>query len=223
MKSCVLFLHGRYQSRDFPFYRRLCRGRVTVAVDGGYRFFRRANLVPDVLIGDLDSLGGLPRDLDSRTRVIRYRPDKDRTDAHLAIDFCREERAREILIVQPSTGEPDQMLGNFLLPAVVSGPRTGRLPQVSLVGPDYVARLVSNGKWSISNAVGRRLSVLPLSRAIRLTCRGTEYRADRVRLRRGHTMGLRNMISARRASVEIEGDALVLLLGRIGRGGSAAK
>lgn len=223
MKSCVLFLHGRYQSRDFPFYQKLCRGRMTVAVDGGYRFFRRAGIVPDVLIGDFDSLGGLPRDLDDRTRVIRYRPDKDRTDAHLALDFCRSKGAREILIVQPSAGEPDQMLGNFLLPALVTGGRGGESIRISVIGPNYEARVISNGSWSISDAAGKRLSVVPLSRSIRLTCRGTEYAANGVRLPRGHTMGLRNVITARRATVKIEGDALVLLLGLLKTGRPAAK
>jgi hypothetical protein len=51
----VVFVNGEYE--DDGFYRRRFAGAdLTIAADGGARFLLRAGLLPDVLVGDFDSL-----------------------------------------------------------------------------------------------------------------------------------------------------------------------
>ncbi len=210
MLDFILFLHGRYQLPHLSFYRRLARGRFKVAVDGGYSFFRKAHLRPDLLIGDFDSLKRLPKDLSPRTDVIVYPADKDKTDAELALDYCLERKAKRIDIVQPSLGEPDHFVGNLMLLAKAARSAKGRRKsQVRLVNANSEVLLLDSGRWAVRNAQGDSLSIIPISERIVLSCRGTEYDVTGLRIRRGETVGLRNRVTAARASVEIRGQGLL--------------
>ena len=211
MKPCALFLHGRYIAKDIPFYTRICRGKFCVAVDGGYRFFRLSGIIPDLLIGDFDSLKRMPRNLSPRTAVEKFSPAKDKTDAHLALEYCLKRRAPKIDIVQPSFGEPDQFMGNLMLLAIpLRGAKSGYNPEVRIVNPRYEASLVSNTTFSLSGAKGVEVSVIPMSSRVTYSCRGTEYVVSNVALRQGDTRALRNRVTAARARFDIVGKAFVI-------------
>ena len=211
MKKATAFLHGTYRRADLPFYRSLCEGRTTLAVDGGYKFFRLTGLYPDILLGDFDSLGRMPRDLPGRVLVKNYPVRKDKTDAHLALEYCHEQGARSIDLVMPGCGEIDHALGALFLlglKSLTSGGRT--CPRVRIISPEFEVRLVADAAASFRDAVGDIVSVLPLSDHITLSCQGTEYRADGVRLEFGDSRGLRNRVTARRASFRIMGKGLLI-------------
>lgn len=215
MKASVLFLAGRYYSSDFSFYRKLARGKYTVAVDGGFRFFKRAGLTPDLLIGDLDSLGGKPRQLSTKTKLIVHPTAKDQTDTELALRHCVKQGARSIDIVQPAIGDPDHFLANlYLLTLKLSG-KTTRQIKLRLVGPRFEAIYLDNSRHVLRQAVGETVSVIPVSASIRLTGTGMEYDSDWTLIKRGQTKSARNRVVSLRAAIEVSGQAfLIRLLGR---------
>ncbi len=223
MKNCVLFLPGRYDKRHFIFYLKLCRGKFKVAVDGGYVFFARAGIPADLLIGDFDSLKRRPRDLPEGTRVISFPVAKDKTDSHLAVEFCLESGARRIDIVQPTIGEPDHFTCNLLLPELAERyAAKGKRPDVRLVNPRYEVRFISNGRLVLDRARGDTVSVVPVSPGIVYSCSGTAFPADRVRVKRGSTLASRNRVTAQRAVFEVKGQALFFrLFHRLAGGGRA--
>jgi len=210
MRKCILFLAGRYYARDFVFYRRLARGCFKVAVDGGFRFFARSGLVPDLLIGDLDSLARKPRRLSRRTEVIVHPVDKDKTDLELALDYCLERGALRVDIVQPGLGEPDHFLANLFLLTRAVGFAHQRRPRIRLVGPDYEAHFISDRRVRFLQARGSVVSVIPLSGSIVLTCRGTAFDVNRARIKRGRTRPTRNRITGQAATFEVSGQAFLV-------------
>ncbi|MBK7143223.1 MAG: thiamine diphosphokinase [bacterium] len=211
MKDCILFLNGSYARRDIEYYRKLCRGRYLVAVDGGYRFFKAAGIFPNLLIGDFDSIRRMPSDLPKSTVVERFPPMKDKTDAELALDHCLARKAKRIDIVQPSYGEPDQMLGNFLLLLVAAGKQRGAYhPEIRIVNRRYEVQLLNDNKVVLSNAAGDLVSVLPLSGKVSLTTTGTSYNVSGVEVIRGRSLGMRNRVTGRRAEIGVAGMALLV-------------
>ncbi len=208
MKDAILFLAGRYESKHFSFYKRLARGRFRVAVDGGYRFFVRSHTRADLLIGDFDSLGRLPRTGRGSPRILDFPRAKDQTDTELALDYCLGQRVARIDIVQPAVGEPDHFLANMLLLTRCLG-RTSKPPMIRIVGPAYEARYLCDERLVIERAVGSRLSLFPISTSILLTCRGTAYDVRAARIHRGQTRASRNKIVADRAVIEVKGEALL--------------
>ena len=211
MKRFVIFLSGTYRKAHLEFYRGLCPKARLVAVDGGCRFFKAVGMTPDVIIGDLDSVSSIPSQFHEKSQLLIYPRDKNKTDLQLALEYCVLEKSRAVDIVSPGVGEVDHFLGNVMLLGLfdkMSGDSTK--PKIRIVSADYEILWVHDDRRSFSDCVGDRLSVIPMSAAVRLTSCGMEFTADRIRIVRGHSHSLRNRITKRRASVEIEGQALVV-------------
>lgn len=214
MRAVVLFLYGLYRSKDIANYKELAKKRFTIAVDGGYRFFKAAKIVPDLLVGDFDSLKRIPRDLPESTEVIRADVRKDATDAELAVEYCLRNGFTKVDIVQPSFGEPDHYLGNVMLLRLVQRWNRSRKADVKarVVSRSEEIVLLSDSSFTVRDGVGDRISFLPLTDS-RYTCTGTDYNVRDILIRPGETVGLRNRITAKRARFTVTGEGL-LVVGR---------
>ena len=216
MKQAILFLNGRYSNRDLPFFHSLCRGRFKVAVDGGVKFFIKSKSTPDMIIGDFDSTRLSPDSLRQKypgAELFEYPKDKDQTDCHLALDECLKRGIRKIDMVQPSLGELDHLLGNLMLLANVEKRAEPNSPvQVRLIGSKYEASLIDNRSVRIADRIGWRLSIIPLSKKIKMTGRGLEYPASELVITRGDSRPLRNRVTSKLARISVEGQAFMILL-----------
>ena len=211
MRNAILFLHGKYAVADLTYYKKLARGKYLVAVDGGYSFFRKSRLTPDLLIGDFDSIGRWPHELTARTTVVQHPAYKDKTDAELAIDHCLSLGVQEITIVQPSFGEPDQFVGNLML--LIRAAQLKKRMQgcsVHVVNRQYQVCALADGAGMISGGRNDILSVVPISEQVVLTLSGTEYDVTNLVVKRGESRGLRNRITTSPAHVRVRGTALVI-------------
>lgn len=85
---------------------------IVIAVDGGGSVCLEAGVVPDILVGDFDSLpGSLLDDFVSQgVRVVEFPADKDETDLGLALDVARREGADRVTVTAASTGRLDHTL-----------------------------------------------------------------------------------------------------------------
>ena len=135
MKSGLIFLNGYYDTRHLDFYRQeivtaVGNGSPLICADGGIRIFDELNrfgempLVPDVLIGDMDSVPNRSDNplLQAKQIVQEWvgKTDKDYTDGQLAVDYALETYGcRHIIIYgglpRPEVYETDQFLGNLKL------------------------------------------------------------------------------------------------------------
>lgn len=207
----ILFLPGTYYAKHLDFYTGLCRSHVTVAVDGGYRFFDKTGLVPHVLIGDLDSLKTPRGRLSSQTAVVTYPADKDKTDLHLALDYCLQRRSRTIDVVDPAAGELDHLLGNaMLLSYIRKQRRADRELSLRLVNTACEIIPLLDATLTLTDCKGHGVSVLPISDSISLTCTGTDYDCRALQIERGHSRSLRNRVREPEARVRVDGEALVI-------------
>ena len=135
MKSGLIFLNGYYDIQHLDFYRQEIVTAVKnrsplICADGGIRIFDELNqdeettLVPDVLIGDMDSVshrGSKPL-LQAKQIVQEWvgQTDKDYTDGQLAVDYALEQYGcRHIILYgglpRPERYETDHFLGNLKL------------------------------------------------------------------------------------------------------------
>ena len=139
MKSALIFLNGHYDLRYPQFYKEaltwaLQNSHPLICADGGLRLFTELNqtnempILPNVLIGDLDSLDGLPEGTieqleRSGTRIVREwigQVDKDDTDGQLAIAYAiAEYDCQRVLLYgglpRPNGYDIDHFLGNLRL------------------------------------------------------------------------------------------------------------
>ncbi len=211
MKQFILFLHGKYAKRDLSYYRSLCKGKKTVAVDGGYEFFKQARFVPDILIGDFDSLKTNLKRLPAKIQIVRHPEAKDKTDAEIAVDHCIAGGAERIELVQPSFGEPDQFMGNMmLLTQYALYKRNPSYVCLSIVNREYEAFAIRDGRYWIKGKPGEMISIMPMTDQIKLSWSGTSYDVDKVVIARGESRALRNSFQEKKAEIRITGLALLV-------------
>lgn len=114
--SVLIFANGDLQPSDWlqPY---LDSANAIIAVDGGARHVLGLSMMPDLLIGDLDSLamGVKERLMSEPTIIIAHEPAKDETDLELALLYAVRNYEDEILVFGGLGGRLDQMFANILL------------------------------------------------------------------------------------------------------------
>ena len=186
----AIFLNG---FPDPPDLLRSVAGRadLVVAADGGARDALDAGVVPDLVVGDMDSLGEAgAREVAERGALLERHPvRKDKMDAHLAVIAAGERGATDVDLVC-ATG------GNFSSVFAV--------PHILLTAERMGLRATMRASWG-------QMFVLETGPAAGVTLEGFSYPLEDARLEIGDTLGFHNELVgvAGRVSVE-EGSLLVI-------------
>lgn len=164
------------------------RADAVVCADGGARHARALGLVPDCVVGDMDSLPKpLPRSWRKTAFVCDF--DEERSDLDKTLDFARAAGAARVWIAGALGGGLDHELVNL---AALESRKGG--PEIVLVGAG-VARLLGPGRHRPDLRRGERFSLLAAPRA-RISLTGARYGLSGETLTRG-TRGLGNRAEGR--------------------------
>lgn len=192
---------------------------LLIAADGGALQCSRWSLTPQLIVGDLDSLGADAAERLARSGVeVRAFPaTKDETDTELAVRCALEAGAGEIVLLAALGGARlDHELANVLLLA------DGGVRDVSVrvVRGDTVVRALHGaGRIALEGEPGDIVTLLPLGDATGVVTAGLRYALAGDTLRAGAARGLSNVIAERGASVAIATGVLLVI--EITRGGSS--
>ena len=120
MKNKTAFLiAGGEISRDFAlnFLHQKSDTDLLVCVDGGLAFLDQIGRIPDILVGDFDTVNPslLHTYEEKGIEVQRHNPIKDETDTELAIRACIERGYRHIFALGCLGGRIDHELSNLYL------------------------------------------------------------------------------------------------------------
>ena len=84
---------------------------ICIAADSGYHNAQKLGERVDILIGDFDSIGGVPRD---KVEDIRQVPaEKDMTDTQIALEIAVSKGAEQVIIIGGLGGRLDHTLANL--------------------------------------------------------------------------------------------------------------
>jgi thiamine pyrophosphokinase len=195
--------------------RRLLRpDDVIVCADGGAAHAAVLGVVPDIVIGDLDSVApALVAALraNGHTRVIDD-PDQRRTDLELAIDAAQTLGATEALVLGALGGRADHMLANLLLPAWLAlrtpSAQHAPLPLLFTDGMQWIRHI--DGRLVLHGQAGDIVSVVPLTPVPDLHFEGLHYPANEPPYTLGW-QGVSNRMLGTEAVIDIgQGRALVI-------------
>lgn len=184
--------------------------RVVVAADGGARLADELGLAIDAWVGDGDSVDAAAvADLERRGVPLRWvRPDKDESDAELALEEAIRRGATEITILGALGGRRlDHALANVGLLAHPSlGRRLARLldatTRVTLVtAPDAGGGGV---RRELTGRTGDHVSLLPWGGRVEgVTTEGLQFALRDEPLELGPARGLSNIRDAATAAVTV--------------------
>jgi thiamine pyrophosphokinase len=218
MKQAAVFLNGAYPAAHLDFYGAaidIAKGRgLVVSVDGALHLFHDLGKTPDLVLGDFDSVDAAVLQKYSDVQQVNYPVDKDATDGELAIKYVLDQGCDKIEIFGAfdTSFESDQMLANVFLLALVDDRQraTGRALTARLVDHRQEVYFLDDNDLQLTGSPGDMLSVIPISRNVRVTLRGTKWELTDQLTRLGSSWTLRNFFARETAEVAIGGSAVIV-------------
>ena len=186
-------------------------GAFVVAADSGAAHALALGLVPDVVVGDLDSidpdlLARLERD---GARIERHRVDKDETDLELAIDVAVREGVEAVLVVGSHGGRVDHSAATLM---VLTAPERSGVRMSALLDGAQLSVVHGGSVLALDGAPGDVVTLLAMhgdAHGVRTT--GLEYPLHGETLSAGRARGVSNVQLDAHATVSVaEGTVLVI-------------
>ncbi len=181
-----------------------------ICADGAAKYLKSIDFVPDLLVGDLDSIDEDAK-LWMEERAVplkKFPAKKDQTDTEIALEYSLSKKPEEIEVLGAFGSRMDHTLGNVQL---LEG----------FYDPNIPIRLMDgqNEMWLLKNhtkIVGRKdenLSIIPITESVtEVTLKGFEYPLKSVELFRGHTLGISNIVIEDEAEISFkEGKMLAVI------------
>ena len=202
MANCVIFCAGGFDGLIAP----IRDTDLVIAADGGLAHVQQLGIVPQVILGDFDSLGYMPED----ARVFPV--EKDDTDSMLAVRHGLMAGCSCFYLYGTLDGPRlDHTVANFQTLQFLAD----RGAAGYLIGKDYIATVVKNGTLRFPARAEGILSLFcmgPAAEGITLT--GLKYPLQNATLHPGHPLGVSNHFTAEAATVTVESGSLLALYDR---------
>lgn len=177
---------------------------LIIAADKGLEAFEAADVEPDLLLGDMDSVDpAVLARFSGRAEMERLPREKDDTDGGHAVAVALARGAKEMTILGALGGRMDHALANLmLLKRAHLGGAFARIldERVSIVRIDQ--------EIILSGAKGDTISLIPIGEARGVTLEGFYYHSkEELFFDFIHPLGISNVVTEDRARITVrEGD-----------------
>lgn len=208
-ERAVVLLNGEYDlSPDFFRLNRDYESFDFFCADGGANLAVRLGIVPQLVMGDMDSITiATRRRLEKLCRFIELPVDKDVSDAEALLKMLHEQGYNDIHLFAATGGRLDQTMFNLQL--------LQRYPQARIITCNEEISFVEKSSC-ISGKSGCRASLLAMSaRVTRLSLEGFKFKLNNHDIESGSTLTLSNVIISNSARVSYEDGALLLIVERL--------
>lgn len=155
-----------------------------IACDGGYRYCLESGRIPDLVIGDFDSLGKSPE----HHNVRALNPVKDETDMACGCAAGIELGYRSLILFGGTGGRLSHTMANIRLMDHLAGQGM----ECVLIGHNCRIRTLRAGRLILPAQPARTISVFSCSRASGVTLRGLKYPLTDATLAFDNPLGVSN-------------------------------
>lgn len=181
----------------------------TIAADSGFDLARNLALVPDLLVGDLDSLQP-SKELRAfpQERIRRYPREKGETDTQIGLRILWEMGYQRTVVAGGGGGRLDHLLGVLALFLGEKRPTSWYTSREQIQ--------VVEGTQIITDCLGKTVSFFPLSGSVRgLSSQGLKWPLDGLEWDCGD-MGLSNVFSEDPCTVSVKEGRLLMVRTLVG-------
>ena len=178
------------------------KGGLVIAADAGYLTAKRMGIVPDILLGDFDTLGieNIPDEIE----CLRVPAEKNDTDTQLAVEVAIERGAEEIVIVGGLSGRIDHTLSTLAILEDLWERKAGRIYAILTDGKNRV-RFIRNSGTILPRSQYRYFSLIAADEVVKgITLDGCKYPLKNGRISRRHQWAVSNEITGNCALIEIK-------------------
>ena len=177
---------------------------LVIACDGGYVHCVERGLRMDIVAGDFDSLGYVPK----HPRTVRLRPEKDDTDTGWAVKEGLKRGYREFVIYGGTGGRISHTLANIALLSDLAARGCSGL----MIGQKTWYRVICNGGISFDSTERGYLSVFCLGdEAKGVFEEGLKYGLRDALLTKEYPLGVSNEFIGKQSRVSVREGTLLLI------------
>ena len=210
-KKFVIFLNGEYKYSQEFMDRLVSEETICFCADGGANFAFQYGKVPEMIIGDLDSIEKRVLEYYKSKNVLikKFPKDKDFTDFELIlkeINKISENKnfVEKIFVVGGLGKRIDMTLSNLFIMEKYKN-------LVFLQENEEI--FYAEKSFVLKNKKECEFSIIPISEKVeKLTLKGFKFETDKIDVKRENSRLVSNVILENEASVEFENGKLIIIL-----------
>ena len=181
-----------------------------ICADGGLNYLDCLNIMPNLIVGDFDSVDTSLLEKYKNVEIKKYPPEKNFTDTEIAIEEAIAYGYKEIIIFGATGTRLDHTMANILL--IERYIKQGA--NIKIIDNNNFIQIL-NQNTTINKKEGYYLSIVPISEYIDgITLKGMKYPLLDVRVDRGSTLCISNEIIADIALISISNGMGILFISK---------
>ena len=181
---------------------------LIIACDRGGDWLKHIGIIPDILIGDMDSITKETIDYfeEKRVKIIKFDRHKDFTDAYLAFKHAFNEYKRSDINVYAYTGGR----GDHYLSALIDAEKfIDKKRNIRFIDEGSEIHVTANS-IELQGNIGDLVSVFSFSGAETSECSGLLYNVSNMKFSCGMTRGVSNELTENKAYITIKKGKLII-------------
>jgi thiamine pyrophosphokinase len=183
-------------------------GDLVISADAGYRNATLMGVHTNIIIGDFDSLGHVPDDVDE---VLQLPTEKDDTDTQIAVETAIERGADEIVIVGSTSGRLDHAMSTL---AILEKYWDKRL-SIYIVNGQNRVRFIKNSGFIIVRSQYKYFSLIAADEKVKgVSIEGAKYPLVNKTLFRNCQFAVSNEIVKNAALVSVKKGGIFIIESR---------
>ena len=210
MKTCLIITGGPIDLRFAGDFLKKRSFNKIIAVDAGLEAVKALGLLPDVIVGDFDTVDQtVLSEFRKQEHIVWevHQPEKDETDTELAFNRAMAAGCGEIAVLGATGGRLDHMIGNIhlLYPCLQKG------IFAYLLDPQNKVYLLDEGKDFFKETLwGKYVSFLPFSQKVKgITLTGFRYPLCEKDIEIGTSLCISNELAEEEARIEFREGVLI--------------
>lgn len=205
LKKCIILANGKPPVKSIiTFFQKKGYDKL-ICADGGANSALKFNLVPDVIIGDLDSISSAAfNEFRSYTKIIRLKRQND-TDVEKCLKYAIKNKFNEALLMGATGNRLDHTFCNL-------GIVLKFFPQIKISLIAENSFLISaTGNTEIKTLPGETISIYGISSKTRITSTGLKYELQNTSLPFGQRESTSNIAKRDNVKLKISGGVAFII------------
>lgn len=208
LKECLIVCNGHFTKTELNRFTKLNKPRKVIdiiACDGASDFLKAHNILPDVIIGDFDSINPAALKYFSNKKVlIKKVIDQNKNDLEKAIIFALKKKYELIHIIGLTGKRLDHTLNNI---SVLK--KYHKKADIRFYENGFTGRIISK-KIEMKCRVGDTVSLIPLPKATGVTTSGLKYPLKNESLEFGVRSGALNEAVSKEVKINLRKGYLLI-------------
>lgn len=203
-RYCCIISAGTFDKDSFT----VPDGAFLIAADGGYSYLDEQNIVPDMVMGDFDSLSYVPK-MPSNDRVISLNCEKDDTDTLYAVKYALNLGYDRFLLFGALGGTRiDHTIANLQTLSYIANHNA----QGFIISGNTVITAIANSNLRFKENCNGMISVFSTStQASGVTLKGLKYTLENCTLTHDVPIGVSNEFVNEEAFIEVKDGTLIIV------------